>query len=1148
MQYNTALCFIALGLSGVAFLLKRGHRLLPAIGGAFAAAMGAMVVFEYTSGISLGIDTAFFYPWERTLSADPGRMALTSALSFVATGTALLLITLRPHALAAFAVAHTVPLSLGLTSSLGYLFGVSYVLPFKLGSQMAVHTALGFLVYAGGMLRFAWRNAPRNQEGLPRWLPAVPLAMMPLLFVGIGGGSQKGSLIAWIVPLFIGFISAGLIGLAAYKLSQARIAYKGLILISVPVIFVLAFVFMVTQLTRSNEQAQARYVHSKEVMSRTEVIRRDLEDAETSIRGYVITGDLDFTVHFDRSSHEVIEGIRRLQNLVHDNPAQEAKARVLETIAAQKLAQLGQQQRLVRSGDREGAISQIKTKVGLQTMNEFRNVMESFQSEEQRLDVERRATVEESWQRFNWLIVAGSSVDILVTLLLAFLFVNGISKRVSTLTNNAQALAAGKELTKPLRGTDELARLAQVFHDMAQALRASQTGLEQRVNERTAELSQINALLTDQVAERQRAEDDLAKQRGFLRQVIDLNPSFIFAKDREGYFTLVNQSLAQAYGTTVEHLLGKRDSDFSPDKEKTDLLRRDDLEVIDSGREKFIPEEQIIDAAGNVRWLQTIKRPFAFNDGTRDQVLGVATDITERKQIEEARKAGEERYRRLVEMSPETIAIFSEGVFRYINPAGARLIGASDPSELIGRPIMDIVPPDSRAEVMGLVHETLTSSSLSVRSEQPLLRLDGEIVDVDVTGIATTYQEQPAIQVIMRDVTDRKRAEAERRSLEEQLRQSQKLESIGTLAGGVAHDFNNLLTVIGGNAQLGLAHLPANAPIRERLVEIEKASNRAATLTRQLLAFSRRQQLERKSISLNDTIREIMKLLQRVIGADIEVRFNAQLDLKPVFADPSQVEQVIMNLAINARDAMPAGGQLIIETSDVTLDQTYLHNHSQAKAGRYVQISVSDTGTGMDKETKAHIFEPFFTTKKVGAGTGLGLAMVYGIVKQHDGLIEVYSEVGQGTTFKVYLPVADRAIAEEIESTQTPLRSGTETILVAEDEEPLRGLAKSVLEELGYTVILASNGEDAVEIYAANRQQIHLVILDVVMPRMSGHEAYELIRQSGSDVPVIFMTGYSAEMIRGRFAENLTIPLLQKPYSIDVFGRKVREVLDVSSR
>jgi signal transduction histidine kinase len=717
--------------------------------------------------------------------------------------------------------------------------------------------------------------------------------MLPLLFVGISDAGNSGSLLAWLLPLLVGLLSAGLVALAAYRLMYSRIAYKGLTLISVPVIFVLAFVLLVNRVTRNNEKAEASYLHSKEVIAQTDVVLENLQDAETSVRGYVITADPAFSEPFARSRRQVTEGIAQLESLVRDNPAQEARARRLETIATEKLAQLAKQDQMVRVGDRDGAIAQVKSKVGLSTMDNFRREMADFLTEEHRLDAARRAIVEESWQRFNWLLVAGSSVDILVTLLLAFLFVRGISKPVSTLTENAHALAEGKELIEPLRGTDELALLDQVFHDMARALREAQTGLEKRVQERTAELSQANILLTAGIAERERSE-------------------------------------------------------------------------------------------------------------------------------------------------------------------------------------------------------------------------------------------------------------AERRGLEEQLVQSQKLESIGTLAGGVAHDFNNLLTVIGGNAQLGLARLPSDAPVRERLVEIEKASDRAATLTRQLLAFSRRQQLERKSISLNDTIHEIMKLLRRVIGADIEVRFNAAGRLPSVFADPSQIEQVVMNLAINARDAMPQGGKIIIETNDVMLDEVYLHNHPLAKPGRYAEIKVSDSGIGMDAQTRARIFEPFFTTKEVGKGTGLGLSMVYGIIKQHEGLIEVYSEVGHGTTFKIYLPVAENAIAAALDQTQAPLRGGSETILLAEDEEPLRVLARSVLEELGYAVLLASNGQEAVDVYTANREQIDLVILDVVMPRMGGHAAYEQIRESGSEVPVIFMTGYSVEMVRSRFVENSNTPLLQKPYSIDVFGRKVREVLDAS--
>jgi two-component system cell cycle sensor histidine kinase/response regulator CckA len=410
----------------------------------------------------------------------------------------------------------------------------------------------------------------------------------------------------------------------------------------------------------------------------------------------------------------------------------------------------------------------------------------------------------------------------------------------------------------------------------------------------------------------------------------------------------------------------------------------------------------------------------------------------------------------------------------------------------------------------------------------------------------TSHDHSTQVLGVATDITERKRAEDALSDSEEQLRQAQKMESIGTLAGGVAHDFNNLLTVISGNTQLALARLQPDAPIRQRLVEIENAADRAATLTRQLLAFSRRQQLERKAVNLNDTINETMKLLRRVIGEDVDVRFHTATNLPLVFADPSQIEQVVMNLAINARDAMPQGGRLIIETQEVTLDRAYLHNHPMAKPGRYAEINVSDNGTGMDEETRARIFEPFFTTKGVGKGTGLGLAMIYGIVKQHDGLIEVYSEVGHGTTFKVYLPIIEKAVAEEIGQVQLPLRGGTETILVAEDEEPLRELAQSVLKELGYTVKLARDGEEAAAIHAANREEIDLVILDVVMPRMGGREAYEQIRLSGNGVPVIFMTGYSAEMLRGNFIEKTGMPLLQKPYSVEMFGRKVREVLDAA--
>jgi signal transduction histidine kinase len=397
---------------------------------------------------------------------------------------------------------------------------------------------------------------------------------------------------------------------------------------------------------------------------------------------------------------------------------------------------------------------------------------------------------------------------------------------------------------------------------------------------------------------------------------------------------------------------------------------------------------------------------------------------------------------------------------------------------------------------------------------------------------------------LMEEAAERNLAEQALIESEERLQHSQKMEAIGTLAGGVAHDFNNLLTAIIGNAQLALAGLRPKDPLYDRLIEIEHSGKCAAELTRQLLIFSRRERLEPSTIDLNDTIGQFAKLLRRIIGEDIELRFQGAADLSTVFADPGQMEQVLMNLAVNARDAMPEGGELIIETQNIIVDETYCRTHPYARPGKYVQISVTDTGAGMNTDTQQHIFEPFFTTKEVGKGTGLGLAMAYGIIKQHEGMIEVYSEVGHGTTFKIYLPAQEKAVEEKVHETQPMLKGGAETILVAEDDETLQRLLTGMLTGLGYKVILTRDGEAAVETYSSHRDQIDLVILDMVMPRMGGREAYERIRTLGSDVPVIFMTGYSAEIAKSRFVLETGAAFIQKPYGIAALGHKVREALD----
>jgi len=373
------------------------------------------------------------------------------------------------------------------------------------------------------------------------------------------------------------------------------------------------------------------------------------------------------------------------------------------------------------------------------------------------------------------------------------------------------------------------------------------------------------------------------------------------------------------------------------------------------------------------------------------------------------------------------------------------------------------------------------------------------------------------------------------------------MEAIGQLAGGVAHDFNNLLTIITGYSDLTLRRLDQNSPLRKNVQEIKNASRRAASLTGQLLAFSRKQILQAKIIDLNFVVADMDTMLQRLIGEDIDFVTALSKVVCRIKADPGQIEQVILNLAVNARDAMPQGGQLTVETNQVYLDKTYTDSHMSIPAGRYVMLAVSDTGTGMDAETRRRVFEPFFTTKEQGKGTGLGLSTVYGIVKQTGGHLWVYSEVGQGTTFKVYLPFADKATTDLPEVTNTPeLLRGLETVLLVEDEEIVRNLCCEILKESGYQVHVASNGEEACRICAEESGTIELMVTDVVMPRMSGRELAERATALRPDMSVLYISGYTDDSIVRHGVLDEDMAFLQKPFSPDSFSRKVREVLDAA--
>ncbi len=511
----------------------------------------------------------------------------------------------------------------------------------------------------------------------------------------------------------------------------------------------------------------------------------------------------------------------------------------------------------------------------------------------------------------------------------------------------------------------------------------------------------------------------------------------------------------------------------------------------------------------------------------------------ERQAAEEALRRSEANYRSLVECAPYGIyRATAEGKLLSVNPALVEMLGYNSEDELLGVNLDAGAYLDEAERIRPVEPGGGVKQFRGVEAKWK--RKDGKIIIVRRSG-RPVYDGQGGflyVEVMAEDVTEVK-------LLEEQFRQAQKMEAVGKLAGGVAHDFNNLLGVILGYSGAVLEKLSTTDPLRKKVENIEKAAEKAVSVTRQLLAFSRQQVLQPKVLDLNAVVVEMEDMLRRLIGEDIELAIATDTQLGRVKADPTQIEQVIMNLAVNARDAMPQGGKLTIETANVQLDSSYARRRYPVQPGPHVMLAVSDTGTGMDAETQARIFEPFFTTKGLGKGTGLGLATVYGIVKQSGGYIWVYSEPGRGATFKIYLPRAEEAVlAEKRPKAAVASLRGSETILLVEDEESLRKLTRELLEDRGYAVLEAGNGAKALEIAARHQGPIHLVITDVVMPGISGREVAQRMEALRPDAKVLYMSGYTADAITRHGVLEPGMAFLQKPIRPEELAQKVREVLN----
>jgi len=610
---------------------------------------------------------------------------------------------------------------------------------------------------------------------------------------------------------------------------------------------------------------------------------------------------------------------------------------------------------------------------------------------------------------------------------------------------------------------------------------------------------------------------------------------------QESKFVYANARFQEFSGYSKEELIGKKAISlvFPDDRER---VRENAIAMLKG--ERLIPYEfRIINKSGEVKWaLESVSSiPYQGKRAT----LGCYQDITQHKLIEEAVKSNEEKYRSLyqefqaiLDAIPDNLLLITpELKIEWVNRVILTSTG-KEASEFIGKHCYQIW--HSRSEPCEVC--PVQRSFLSQQPDFQEIRNRGKIFEIYSVPIIDETGKVKGVVELARNVTEKKLALEEMMNLQDQLRQAQKMEAIGRLAGGIAHDFNNLLTVIQGHTEISLNTLRKDDPLRPRLEEIAQAANRAANLTRQLLAFSRRQVLNFRTIDLNSLLADLEKMLRRIIGEEIELVTSFAEDLGRIKADPGALEQAIINLVVNAKDAMPQGGWLTIRTANIELTESYARTHPGILPGSYVMVAVTDTGIGMSKEIQAQIFEPFFTTKEVGKGTGLGLSTVYGIIKQCGGDIEVESELGKGTTFKLYLPRVDEPaeIIDKKDRFVAEFPGGNETILVIEDDPAVSKVACQILTQLGYTVLVAESSGDALVICEQEKKPIHLILADVVMPKISGPELIERLAKVRQDFKVLYMSGY----VDKKFTKKEKFNFIPKPFTVETLAQKIREVLD----
>ena len=653
--------------------------------------------------------------------------------------------------------------------------------------------------------------------------------------------------------------------------------------------------------------------------------------------------------------------------------------------------------------------------------------------------------------------------------------------------------------------------------------------------------------LEKRIRELEPAEASLRASEALFRSMVETSPLGIAIVNDQFQYTYINKEFCRISGYAEKDILGA-DFFFVLAEESKQLaidryVRRQRGESVPDRYEvTFIKKDR-------TRRIAEVQSTVFIDADQRANSLLQVYDITDRKQAEDALKESEKKYRALVENAGEAIFVAQDGKLKFTNPRTETLTGYSGET-LKTRSFVEFIHPDDRAMVLERHTRRMQGEELPPQYAFRIVTAGQNVRWVELNVVAIEWDGAPATLNFVTDITERKKAEAEKEKVQELLNQSQKMESIGRLAGGVAHDFNNMLGVIIGQADLAIEKMakpdhpdPAH-PLFTSIAEIQRAAVRAAELTRQLLAFARKQTISPKQLLLNDTVGSMISMLRRLIGEDIHLIWKPGAHLWPVKMDPAQVDQILANLCVNARDAINGVGHILIRTANISVDHAFCTRHPDGVPGDYVRLSVEDDGCGMDTEIREKLFEPFFTTKAMGEGTGLGLSMIYGIIRQNNGFIGVASTPGKGTVFDIYLPRDTGPPVPDPEIGRRTTSGGTETILVVEDEAAILEMVRDMLENMGYQVLTANTPARALDIGKAHPDKISLLMTDVIMPEMNGKDLARRLTAAHPGLKTLFMSGYTANVIahHGILEEN--VAFIQKPFSMNELAKRVRDVLD----